>query len=376
VHTDGLWFSSSTGVGPADLPIALRTAVDSGQAVKQRTSFQGHRSLVVGIPLSDVSATYFQVLPLLELSRTLNTIRATLVLVSLGAAASAGMLGLWLSRRLLLPLGRVAATSRIIAEGDLDARLPATQDPQLAVLTTAFNDMAHSLARRIERDARFAGDVSHELRSPLTTLTTSLAVLQGRRQELSQRSAEALDLLAVEVDRFRQLVEDLIDIARSDAGAENSLAPVVLAELVRRTCAAHADLFARPVEQALAIDPAAESVLILGDKRRLSRVLVNLLDNGYRHGGGITETRLAAEPDALVLTVADEGPGIPHEDREQIFERFSRGAASGRRGAAGGTGLGLALVREHVSAHNGCVTATEGPSGGAVFRVSLPRMAT
>lgn len=249
VNTDGEWFASSTGVGPADLPLALRNAVDAGAAVKQRTDVRRRRSLVVAIPLRDVSATYYEVLPLAELSRTLNTIRDTLGLVALGAAASAGLLGLWLSRRLLQPLGRVAATSRVIAEGDLAARLPATRDPQLAVLTTAFNDMADSLARRIERDARFAGDVSHGLRSPLTTLTTSLAVLQGRRQELSRRSAEALDLVAIEVDRFRQLVEDLLDIARSDAGAETSRAPLLLSELAWRTCAAHPDLSARPVER-------------------------------------------------------------------------------------------------------------------------------
>jgi signal transduction histidine kinase len=374
VHTEDRWFASSSGIGPTDLTPQLRSAVESGTAVKQRTDVRRHRALVVGIPLRDVSASYFEVFPLAELGRTLSTIRDTLALVSLGAAIAAGLLGLWISHRLILPLGRVAATSRVIAEGDLSARLPPTQDPQLAVLTAAFNDMADSLARRIERDARFAGDVSHELRSPLTTLTTSLAVLQGRKAELSQRSADALDLLANEVDRFRQLVEDLLDIARSDAGANSARPPVPFAQLVRRTCAAHADLFDRPVERALIIDPATEDALVLGDKRRLVRVLVNLLENGRRHGGGVTSTRLTASGDALLLTVEDEGPGIPPEDREHIFERFSRGAGSGQRAAAGGTGLGLALVREHVLAHDGQVSAIPGARGGAAVRVSLPRM--
>ena len=373
VNTRGRWFSSSTGVGPSDLPLELRRDVNDGEAVKQRMDVRGHRSLVVGIPLRDVNATYYEVLPLSELARTLNTIRSTLFLVALAAAVSAGLMGRWVSGRLLQPLDRVAETSRTITQGHLDARLPETQDTQLAVLTSAFNDMAESLSRRIERDARFAADVSHELRSPLTTLTTSLAVLQGRRHELSPRSAEALDLLASEVDRFRQLVEDLLDISRADAGVDHHDESFVLAELVRRTCVAQPEMFTRPVEEALVIDTGAESSIVRGDKRRLVRVLVNLLDNARRHGGGVTSVRLAESDGAMLLSVEDGGPGIRPEDRERVFERFSRGAASGRRAAAGGTGLGLALVREHVAAHGGTVVADTAPNGGARFRVRLPK---
>lgn len=372
IDTGGRWIMSSPTARPTDVPSDLRAQMRSGETSRQRASLRGRPWMVAGVPLPDVKATYYEITPLTELNRTLRTIRTTLFFVALGAAIAAGLLGRWVSGRLLQPLQRVAATSRTIAQGDLAARLPDTQDRQLALLTTSFNDMADSLARRIERDARFAADVSHELRSPLTTLTTSLAVLQGRRSELSPRSAEALDLLAGEVERFRQLVEDLLDISRADAGVADSPEPVVLSELLRRVVAAHADWLSRPVAAALRIDGDAGGIAVLADKRRLVRVFVNLLENGFRHGGGVTTVRLWREGDNLAVAIDDAGPGISAQDRDRVFERFSRAAASGRREEFGGTGLGLALVREHVRAHEGTVVVEAAPSGGARFVVRLP----
>ena len=375
IDTGQRWITSSAAAKPADVPTTLRNDVQSGEVSRVRTRLHGRAWMVVGVPLPATAgsrATYYEITPLSELTRTLRTIRTTLFFVALGAAIVAGLLGRWVSGRLLQPLERVAATSRTIARGDLGARLPDMQDRQLALLTTSFNDMADSLSQRIERDARFTADVSHELRSPLTTLTTSLAVLQGRRGELSPRSAEALDLLAGEVERFRQLVEDLLDISRADAGVVDSPEPVVLSELLHRVVAAHADWLSRPMAAALRIDGDAGGVTVSADKRRLVRAFVNLLENGYVHGGGVTTVRLWREGDQLAVAIDDAGPGIEVQERERVFERFSRAAASGRRQEFGGTGLGLALVREHVHAHQGTVVVEAAPSGGARFVVRLP----
>jgi signal transduction histidine kinase len=375
IDTGQRWITSSATASPTDVPNTLRTEVQSGEIARARTRLHGRAWMVAGVPLPatvGTRATYYEITPLSELTRTLRTIRTTLFFVALGAAIVAGLLGRWVSGRLLQPLERVAATSRTIAKGDLGARLPDMQDRQLALLTTSFNDMADSLSQRIERDARFTADVSHELRSPLTTLTTSLAVLQGRRSELSPRSAEALDLLAGEVERFRQLVEDLLDISRADAGVVDSPEPVVMSELLRRVVAAHEDWLSRPIDEALRIDGDAGGVTVLADKRRLVRVFVNLLENGYLHGGGVTTVRLWREGDQLAVAIDDAGPGLAVQDRDRAFERFSRIAASGRRQDFGGTGLGLALVREHVNAHEGTVVAEAAPSGGARFVVRLP----
>ena len=139
-----------------------------------------------------------------------------------------------------------------------------------------------------------------------------------------------------------------------------------------RVVEAHADWLSRPVAAALRIDGDAVGISVLADKRRLVRVFVNLLENGFRHGGGVTTVRLWREGHQLAVAIDDAGPGVSAQDRERVFERFSRAAASGRREEFGGTGLGLALVKEHVRAHDGTVSVAASPSGGARFVVRLP----
>ena len=287
----------------------------------------------------------------------------------LGLAAVAGAgLGWWASRRLTAPLRAVAAAAERIATGDLETHLPEGSDREVASLVTTFNGMVDALRARIERDARFAADVSHELRSPLTTLGNSLAVLQGRRAELSPRGQDALNLLATEVARFQRLVDDLLEISRLDAGQ------VTLEREPVRICQLILNLLADPryAGTAADVDSTLLDAVVIGDKRRLEQVLRNLLDNALTHAGGATVITVAPSGDGVSVSVDDRGPGVAPDDREQIFERFSRGRNAVRRGSAGGTGLGLALVREHVRAHGGEVRVTAAPGGGSRFVVELP----
>jgi signal transduction histidine kinase len=238
--------------------------------------------------------------------------------------------------------------------------------------------MTQALQDRIDRDARFAADVSHELRSPLTTLSTALSVLRKRRDELDGRSQAALDLLGNEVDRFAVLVQDLLEISRLDAGHPFDREPVGLARLVLTSPS-----LALLPHVAVEVDAAVATATVSGDKRRLERVLANLVQNAVRYGGGVTEVRVAAAPgrrgDEAVrqvrLVVDDSGPGVPVEDRDRIFERFSRGSGGDRDGTRG-VGLGLALVRDLVAAHGGEVWVEERPGGGARFVVALPCLGT
>jgi signal transduction histidine kinase len=245
--------------------------------------------------------------------------------------------------------------------------------------------MVSALQARIQRDARFASDVSHELRSPLTTLRNAVDVLQRRRPELPERSAQALDLLTEEVTRFGRLVEDLLEVSRFDAGAADLLLEEIRpAELARHALAArdHASVN-------LVVEPGTPT--IRADKRRLERVLSNLLANAEVHGDGATRVVVgpvragadgAAAPaggwfghapvTGAFVAVDDAGPGVPPEQRETIFERFARGRAAGRRARGEGVGLGLSLVAEHVRLMGGTVRVTESPDGGARFVVELP----
>jgi signal transduction histidine kinase len=262
----------------------------------------------------------------------------------------------------------VAQAAVAIAGGRLDTRLETFDEADLATLASSFNRMADRLQERIEREARFTSDVSHELRSPLTTLSTAIGVLEARRDDLPPRSRQALDLLAAELSRFQRMVADLLEISRFDAGsAELSLDEVRVDELVQHAVEAGGNgVF--PVE--LAPDVAGLQVSV--DKRRIERVVANLVENATVYAGGVTRLAVEASRDRVRLIVEDAGPGIPAEGRERVFERFFRGSAAGRRGAGDGSGLGLALVAEHVRLHGGRVWVDDRPGGGSRFVVELP----
>ena len=270
-----------------------------------------------------------------------------------------------------------AQAAKAIAGGHLDTRLPPTDDPDLGVLASSFNDMASALQVRIERDARFASDVSHELRSPLMTLSASVEVMEARRDEMPERAQAALDLLTGDVSRFQGLVEDLLEISRFDAGAIRlHLEDLSVAEFVR-----HAVAVSAAPDTPVTVDASGPSrPLIRGDRRRLARVIANLVDNARAYGGGdlevsITDANLPDEPLTHVqIAVEDHGPGVPDEERALIFERFARGVTAGRRSGSEGAGLGLALVDEHVRLHGGRVWVEDRSDGepGARFVIELP----
>ncbi len=368
------WYTSAVGVGPDDVPALVQSKVREGGSEHQRIRLDGGPVLVVGIPLGSGGPEYYEIAPLRELDATLRTLSAVLASVAAALTLLGAALGFWTSRRLLQPLTRVAATSREIASGRLDARIGATPDRQLSMLSEAFNDMADALEERIQRELRFTADVSHELRSPLTTVSAALAILEGRRDELSDRARRALDLLASEVGRFGKLVEDLLEISRIDAGAPVDLEPVCLAQIVLRAQM----LASLTMNIEIEVDSAAMAALVLGEKRRLERIVANLLDNADRYARSTVALRLGVQPGPvgalLQLTVDDDGPGIAESDRERVFDRFSRGSAGARRGDGGGAGLGLALVREHVQLQGGCIRIESSDLGGARFVVELPEL--
>ncbi len=230
--------------------------------------------------------------------------------------------------------------------------------------------MADTLEQQIERDAQFASNVSHELRSPLMTIMASLEILKARREGLDDRAQVALELLDSDLARFRQLVEDLLEISRYDVGAGTlELDHIHLVEFLNRV-AEQVDDSPVPIIH----DPELSEVVVEVDKRRLSRVVTNLLQNATNYAGGASEIVVSRRGDSIEISVLDRGPGVPVTERQTIFARFARGAEGGRRGGGTGTGLGLAIVAEHVRLHGGRVRVDDRADGepGAVFVVELP----
>ena len=366
------WFTTDQRFGEAALPAGLRRTVLAGGAAQMRYSLDGEPQLGFGIALqtAEDDAAYFEIVALDETASTLNSLGIILVGASLLATGTGAALGWWASRRALLPLTEVGSAAEAIAGGRLDTRLEAANDPDLARLTESFNDRAQALEDRIARVERFAADVSHELRSPLMTLSASIEVLKARKDDLDERAGSALDLLVADVARFEQLVNDLLEISRLEAwAAELDLDSVDPSELVLHAVGA-SSTHAVPV----LYDEDVAGTRILADKRRMERVVANLLDNAGKYAGGATGVRVSLQDDNVRIVVEDEGPGVPEEVREKIFERFARGTEAGRRTKDRGVGLGLALVAEHVRLHGGQVWVEDRADGrpGAAFVVELP----
>ena len=368
IYRDGRWFSTSVAVGRSVLPAGLVNTVRAGGPARQRISIGGVPAVAVGVPLPAVAGEYFEVHSLAELVRTLDLLALVLSVAAVATTLGGVAVGRWASARLLRPLTDVADVATAISRGALGRRLSAAPDPDLDPLVVSFNEMVDALERRIERDARFASDVSHELRSPLTTVQTSLEVVEIFRASLPPDGQRALRLMAVEVGRFSGMVQDLLEISRMDAGAADlDLQSELLDELIVNTVAAHTGGTV-PVE----VDPSAEGTTVSVDRRRVQRIVANLLDNARIHGAGAVLVRIEQDGQWVRIAVDDAGPGVPAEEHERIFERFYRGPTAGRRADGSGTGLGLALAAEHVKAHRGRLSVDDRPGGGARFVIELP----
>ncbi len=360
------WFGLTTdsGLRTDEIPRELLDLVGGGEPAAQLVRTASGPALVVGIQLSPV-AQYYEIVSLRELEDDLDLILLRLALVAGSVTLAGAALGWWTGRRALRPVVSVAQAARGIAGGDLDARLDSDADPDLERLTSSFNDMVDQLQRRIERDRRFAADVSHELRSPLQTLAAAAAVLEKRREQLDSRSSAAAQLVVEEVDRFQHLVTDLLEITRADSSL--ALSDVDVLELCQEQCRARG-IDAGIVRAATGIDP-----IWTVDARRVEQIVGNLLENAQYHGGGPVSVRLRQSRTRNVIEVDDEGPGVLPEHREVIFRPFVRGGSAASRGDTEGSGLGLAIVARLAESHGGRATVRDRPGGGARFRVEFRR---
>ena len=348
-------------------PPELMATVSLGGGATQRFSVAGVPYMAVGINIPAAHAQYYEAVPLSDTDDALRKISTALAMGAGVTTLFAGALGWSTSRRLLRPISRVATAAGEIASGGLDTRMAPEGDPDLARLVKSFNDMADAVQTRFEREARFASDVSHELRSPITALSAAVEVLDGRRADLPERSQQALDVVVGQVRRFDQMVMDLLELSRIDAGSTEMIREEVdIEELVTRIAQRYG-FGETPIE----IDPKVPKTVRI-DKLRFERILANLLDNAREHAGG--PSRVKVEPhgrNGIALAVDDAGPGVARGERARIFERFARGSAARHRV---GTGLGLALVAEHAHAHGGEAWVEDRPGGGARFKVSFPEV--
>jgi two-component system, OmpR family, sensor histidine kinase MtrB len=374
IRASGRWYSSELEGRPSNLPTPLTSTVDNGSPGLVWAELDGREAVVVGLPLPAVRAQYYEVLPVVELQRTLGILRGVLIGVGVVTAFAAAVLGRSAAAWVMRPLDQVATAASAIAAGKINTRVAGTADPDLVAIVGSFNTMVDALANRIERETRFTADVSHELRSPLTALVTGVELLAAHRNDLPERSRNALDVVTRELDRFRRTLEDLLQLARLDADNPTDAGDRTetdLRELVRHVLHDHGR------EHDVAGEPATGAtthpVVVRVNRRQVERALLNLIDNADRYGGGLRAVDVETDGTSAYLFVDDHGPGVPTDQRDHIFARFARGAAP--RGSGLGTGLGLSIVAETMRQHGGTAWCTDRPGGlGARFVIRLPLM--
>ncbi len=292
-------------------------------------------------------------------------------LLTLGLAALASW---WLAGRALKPIENVARAARDIGESaDLSLRVPDQgADDEVGLLVETFNDMLDHLqalygrlAASVDAQRRFVADASHELRTPLTIIRGNVDYLQ----KAQQLDPEALADIASEAERMSRMVEELLTMARADAGQTPELQPILLGPLVEEACR-KAQALPHEVEFRTELPEALHRVKVRGNAEWLTRALLILIDNAFKYTpSGTVTVRAGRQGEGVVIQVQDTGIGIPREDLPHIFERFYR---ADRARARGGTGLGLAIANWVAGVHRGRLSVESEVGVGSTFSLWLP----
>ncbi len=377
---------SSGNVDAESIPGDLRRLVRAGNLADAYAPIrlQGGnaiKGLMVGAPVSGPSGSFelYYLFPLEDEERTIALVRRAVLVTGFLLVVLVAGIAVLVTRQVVRPVRVAAKTAERFAAGRLEERMQVHGKDDLALLASAFNDMADSLQRQISKlealsrlQRRFTSDVSHELRTPLTTVRMAADVLHSARDGFPPEVSRSAELLQAELDRFESLLADLLEISRYDAHvAVLEAEPVDLRGLVRRavdTTSAIAERQGSVIHADLPAEPVVADV----DTRRVERILRNLLVNAVEHGEGRPiEVYLQGDPTAVAITVRDHGIGLRPGEAALVFDRFWRADLSRDR-RTGGTGLGLAISIEDARLHGGWLHAWGRPGQGAQFRLTLP----
>ena len=341
-------------------------------------------AVVVGsqVTVTSQNLTYglLYVFPLEEQQQTLSVV----VRGMLGAGAVLVVLLstiAWLvTRQVVTPVRLARRIAERLASGRLEERMHVRGEDDIARLGQSFNQMASGLQRQIRQleelsrvQQRFVSDVSHELRTPLTTVRMASDLLYEARQDFDAPTARSAELLQAELDRFENLLTDLLEISRFDAGAAALvLTDVDLRDVVHRVVDASAAIAHRQ-GSVIRLSLPETPTIVQADARRVERIARNLVSNALQYGeGGEIEISVVAEPAMVSLLVSDHGVGLRPGEEVLVFNRFWR-ADPARARTHGGTGLGLSIAVEDTMLHGGVLDAWGQPGVGSVFRLVLPR---
>jgi len=336
-------------------------------------------AIAFGAPLGNYYQLYL-VFPLNDEQQTLQLVQTTLIGVGIALVALLAAIASLVTRWVVLPVRHAAAAAQRLSAGKLEERMVVGGADDLAMLATSFNEMAASLQEKLHEleelskvQRQFVSDVSHELRTPMTTIRMAAEILFESREDLDPAAARSTELLQSQIERFETLLTDLLEISRHDSNVATLDAELGdLCDLVRRSADDAQQLAERRgcrIEFRLPVEPT----MVEMDRRRVERILRNLLVNAVEHGEGRdVVVTVAADKGAAAVAVRDHGVGLAPGEEQLVFERFWRADPSRAR-TVGGTGLGLAISLEDARLHGGWLQAWGEKGRGSVFRLTLPR---
>ena len=375
---DGRLLAESGRDGDLEIALPAANAIPDGeellQTVLETDGDDRHRLAFRRVSLS--ASQYIVVVgaDLEPMDEELEFLRRILAYVVPLALAIAGAGGWFLARQSLSPVVAMADRARRIGVENLSERLPvANPRDELGHLAETFNELLSRLETSLIQQRQFMADASHELRTPVTTTRTAASVTlqQAHRDEHEYR--EALHIVEQQAARLSRVVDDMFTLARADAGNyPMRVTPMYLDEVIDDIVrAARVVASTRNVTIETTTVPSAA---FTGDEDLVHRLIVNLIDNAVRHApaGSTVRVELDETANGYAIAVKDQGPGIPPDIRQSIFERFYRGDPARRSDAHDGAGLGLALARWIANAHGGDVTLARSSASGSTFVVSLP----
>ena len=310
--------------------------------------------------------------PVQELVDSLTQVREQMVKVFLIVAGAAMIAALFFSRRITRPITALTRTIQKMGKGDLSARVKVRTSGEMRNLAESYNAMAEKIEHFDQSRSQFVSNASHELKTPLTTMKILLENLIYQPDMPAELREEFMQDMNHEIDRLTSVVTDLLTLTQSDSHQT----PLRLTQVDLSALAEDTVHLLRPAaekrDQTLTTD-IAPGVVIACDQGKVGQIIHNLIDNAlkYTPDGGDIHLTLSAERSHALLTVTDNGVGIPEEDQKHIFERFYR-VDKARSRATGGTGLGLSIVHEMVTMHGGEITVESQPGQGSTFMVRLP----
>lgn len=353
------------------IPQSLRSLVREGQLAYQRINLgPGHLLLIGGRIPGSTEELYF-VFTEDRIHRDLTQLRNVLLAGWAAVVLLAGLVGRLLATRTLGPVARASQAARSIAEGLLATRLPVTGHDEFGAWAASFNEMAEALEAKIAalqeaqaRERRFTADVSHELRTPLTALVGEASLLREHVERMPPEARRPAELLIQDVARLRRLVDELMEISRFDAGRES-----IEVESFELMMLIEAAVRARGWDHQ--VELSGRDVALRSDRRRLERIVANLVGNALEHGGGRARVRVGIDGGHAFIEVTDRGPGIPSEHLSSLFDRFYKADPS-RRGT--GSGLGLAIAMENARLLGGDIEVWSEVGTGTRFTLLVPVM--